>query len=533
VGQDSVVRTLASALDSGKIAHAYLFSGPRGSGKTSAAKIMARCLNCIHGPSSTPDNTCEYCRAILDGTALDVLEIDAASNRGIDEIRALRDAVKFAPSAMRYKVYIIDEAHMLTKEGANAFLKTLEEPPPHVVFILATTEPEKLPVTILSRCQRYAFRRIAIPVMIERMRAIAREEKISVDDAALAAIAYRADGGLRDALTMLEQAAAFAGMIDGASGKIDLAMLDTAFGATGRNYAHSLIDAVLARDASATLRVIEEASDAGADMQVLIRALIAEFRNLLVARVDPELLSRDLAPDDALATARRAKDVPQATIVRALRLLADAAALARSSGNARLELESALLRFVLASEDPTLDAIAARLAAIESGNTVTASAPVVSATARLPVEEQTDRAEPPTPTAEPALETVSAEQPRGHATDAVPSLQKVRAAWQKIRGRAEGERPSLRAPLSTAMVEAVEGHAIVLRLRDKVSGDILREHAKLLEAAVADVLGTPLHITCKVDASKAGLTSASKSSPTAGEDPDELFQYANERIRQP
>ena len=278
---------------------------------------------------------------MLNGTALDVLEIDAASNRGIDEIRSLREAVKFAPSVMRMKVYIIDEAHMLTKEGANAFLKTLEEPPAHAVFILATTEPEKLPVTILSRCQRYAFRRISIPVMIERMREIATYEGIAIDEAALAAIAYRADGGLRDALTMLEQAAAFA------DGPITTEVIDLAFGATGRNYANTLIDAVVARDAGAALRVIEEASDAGADMLVLTRSLIANFRNLLVAHIDPELLARDLAPEDAEIAAERAVDVPQAMIVRALRVLADAASLARTGANPRLELETALLRFML------------------------------------------------------------------------------------------------------------------------------------------------------------------------------------------
>ena len=278
---------------------------------------------------------------MLSGTALDVLEIDAASNRGIDEIRSLREAVKFAPSVMRMKVYIIDEAHMLTKEGANAFLKTLEEPPAHAVFILATTEPEKLPVTILSRCQRYAFRRISIPVMIERMREIATYEGIAIDEAALAAIAYRADGGLRDALTMLEQAAAFA------DGPITTAVIELAFGATGRNYANTLVDAVVARDAAAMLRTIEEASDAGTDMLVLTRSLIANFRNLLVAHIDPELLARDLAPEDAESAAERAVDVPQAMIVRALRVLADAASLARTGANPRLELETALLRFML------------------------------------------------------------------------------------------------------------------------------------------------------------------------------------------
>ncbi|MGA8840514.1 MAG: DNA polymerase III subunit gamma/tau, partial [Candidatus Aquilonibacter sp.] len=341
VGQDAVVRTLTHAIEGGKLAHAYLFSGPRGSGKTSAAKILARCINCVAGPTAHPDNTCENCIAMLSGTALDVLEIDAASNRGIDEIRSLREAVKFAPSVMRMKVYIIDEAHMLTKEGANAFLKTLEEPPAHAVFILATTEPEKLPVTILSRCQRYAFRRISIPVMIERMREIATYEGIAIDEAALAAIAYRADGGLRDALTMLEQAAAFA------DGPITTAVIELAFGATGRNYANTLVDAVVARDAAAMLRTIEEASDAGADMLVLTRSLIANFRNLLVAHIDPELLARDLAPEDAEIAAERAVDVPQAMIVRALRALVDAASLARTGANPRLELETALLRFML------------------------------------------------------------------------------------------------------------------------------------------------------------------------------------------
>ncbi len=223
VGQDAVVRTLTAAIESGRLAHAYLFSGPRGSGKTSAAKILARCIDCVNGPTAKPDNTCDNCRAMLAGTALDVLEIDAASNRGIDEIRALREAVKFAPATMRMKVYIIDEAHMLTAEGANAFLKTLEEPPPHAVFILATTEPDKLPVTILSRCQRYTFRRISVPVIIEKLREIAKGEGIVINDEALSAIAYRADGGLRDALTMLEQIAAFAGGAPATAATLDLA----------------------------------------------------------------------------------------------------------------------------------------------------------------------------------------------------------------------------------------------------------------------------------------------------------------------
>ncbi len=500
VGQEAVVRTLSSAIASGKLAHAYLFSGPRGSGKTSAAKILARCIDCVNGPTPTPDNTCENCRAILTGTALDVLEIDAASNRGIDEIRALRDAVKFAPSAMRMKVYIIDEAHMLTKEGANAFLKTLEEPPPHAVFILATTEPEKLPLTILSRCQRYAFRRIAIPVMIERMREIAAAEKIAIDDEALSAIAYRADGGLRDALTMLEQAAAFA------DGAVTAATVELAFGASGRTYARALVDHAIARDASATLKTIDEASDAGTDMQVLIRGLIAEFRNLLVARIDPALLARDLAPDDAQAAVRRSKELTQAQIVRALRLLAEALSTVRSSGNPRLELETALLRFALAAEDPTLDAIAARVSVLEEGT------PQRAVLQPKPAEPKAPEPKPP------PAEKLNSNGP--------VTIQKVRSAWQSIRTRVEGERQSLRTQLSRAVPDAIEGSALVIKLPNAILADTLKDNAKMIEDAIAEVLGTPLRVRFKVEAGCA----KNAGPPPPPDDPDELLSYINERI---
>ncbi len=523
VGQDAVVRTLTAAIESGKLAHAYLFSGPRGSGKTSAAKILARCINCVNGPTATPDNTCENCRAMIAGTALDVLEIDAASNRGIDEIRALRDAVKFAPAAMRMKVYIVDEAHMLTKEGANAFLKTLEEPPAHAVFILATTEPEKLPLTILSRCQRYAFRRIAIPVMIDKMKTIAHAEGIAVDDAALAAIAYRADGGLRDALTMLEQAAAFSG-----GETIGAPTLDLAFGATGRDVAQDVLNATLERDAPAALATIERASDEGTDMNVLMRSLIAAFRNLLVARVDPELLARDLAPEDALRAQTRAKDVPQAVLVRSLRVLTDAMSLARSGGNPRLELETALLRLILAGEDPTLDGVAARVAVLEER---LRAVPAVAAAEAVPAP----KAVPQDPPRSPArVETPKpAAAPAGRL-----SLQKVRAAWQSIRSKVESEYHPLRGPLSGATVAELDGDAIVLVARNAVDAAIVRERVGLIETAAADVLGAPMKITLRADtaprakgSAPGGVASVSADGGDA-DGPDALFNYASERIRE-
>jgi DNA polymerase-3 subunit gamma/tau len=520
VGQDAVVRTLTAAIESGKLAHAYLFSGPRGSGKTSAAKILARCIDCVAGPTATPDNTCENCRAVLAGTALDVLEIDAASNRGIDEIRALRDAVKFAPSSMRMKVYIIDEAHMLTKEGANAFLKTLEEPPPHVVFILATTEPEKLPVTILSRCQRYAFRRIAVAVMIAKMSEIAAAEGIAIDEGALAAIAYRADGGLRDALTMLEQAAAFSG-----GAPIDNATLDRAFGATGREFALTVLDAAIARDPAAGLTGIERASDAGADMQVLLRSLVAAFRNLLVARVDPALLDRDLAPDDARAAAARAQQLSQSSIVRALRVFGDAAALGRSTGSPRLELETALLRYVLSPEDPALDSIVERLTVLEARADRAPLSPAAATPAAAPAELK------PTPKARAAV------APQAVAAGEAVPVQKVRAAWQSVRGKVESEHPPLRGPLSGVRVDDVDGATIVLIARNSVDEKIVRERVGLIEAAVADVLGVAMKVLVRVESSPRAKGAApggvaSVHAQVAADDADALFKYANERIRE-
>ncbi len=544
VGQDAVVRTLRTALSSGKLAHAYLFSGPRGSGKTSAAKILARCIDCVLGPTPDPDNTCENCRAMLAGSALDVIEVDAASNRGIEEIRALRESVKFAPSSMRMKVFIIDEAHMLTREGANAFLKTLEEPPPHAVFVLATTAPEALPATILSRCQRYAFRRIPVAVMISRMREIADAEGITIDDGALGAIAYRADGGLRDALTMLEQVASYAG------GAVDAATVDAAFGATGRQYARALVDAILGGEAATALRVVDEASDAGADMLGLVRGAIAEYRNLLVARIDPELLSRDLSNADAEAVSALAAGTPQPKVVRGLRLLADALAAGRASGNPRLELETAVLRLIVQGEDPSLEALATRVALLEGGAPV-APAPVVrsaravpdaprpapstpepAATVPAPAPKATDApAKAPTPVA------VVATEPAPVASPPAPTLQQVRSLWDQIRLRVEEQSKPLRGPLSRATVDALAGNALTISVPDEMQESLLRDKLPLIERAIADSVRVPLRLVLRNRANRTG--DAYRAAPTVAPEtasPDaqggevNLLAYARKKI---
>ena len=212
VGQGHITRTLQNAITSGRLAHAFLFSGPRGVGKTTTARILAKALNCDQGPTPTPCGKCDSCIETAAGTAVDVVEIDGASNRGIEHIRELREAVKYAPVGGKYKVYVIDEVHMLTNEAFNALLKTLEEPPPHVIFIFATTEPQKIPATIHSRCQRYGFKRVAVHEIIERLRTIAAAERITISDLGLARIARAAEGSMRDSLSLLDQAVSYSGL---------------------------------------------------------------------------------------------------------------------------------------------------------------------------------------------------------------------------------------------------------------------------------------------------------------------------------
>ncbi|HVA37543.1 MAG TPA: DNA polymerase III subunit gamma/tau [Candidatus Dormibacteraeota bacterium] len=474
VGQDAVVKTLSSAITKGRLAHAYLFSGPRGSGKTSAAKILARCINCVNGPTVEPDNTCENCVAILEGRSLDVLEIDAASNRGIDEIRELRDKVKFAPSAMRRKVYIIDEAHMLTREGANAFLKTLEEPPEHVVFILATTEPEKLPVTILSRCQRYAFRRISVPVMIERLRHIATAEGFAFTEEALGQIAYRADGGLRDALTMLEQVAAFG---DGEVGEQTVA---AAFGQSTREWARELVEAVCTGDATTALDAVAGASDAGAEMATLMRETIAGLRQLLVARLNPDLLDGELASEDVRWMIERAEHVPQARLVRGLKMLADAMADARRSGLPRLELEVAMLRLLLSAD-------------------------------AAPAGEETRAAPSPRPSPRPAPPPVATEM-RPHRA-AVPAsaapapaqaapgdggasltVQKIKSVWEQVRGRVGERSAPVNGMLAAGEPVSMADGVLTLSFSNAIAAETVRGNARLVEEALGDVLRIPVKV---------------------------------------
>ncbi|WP_054025908.1 DNA polymerase III subunit gamma/tau [Bacillus sp. FJAT-28004] len=282
VGQQHIIQTLQNSIREQRVSHAYLFNGPRGTGKTSAAKILAKAVNCERGPAEEPCNECDACVGITAGHIMDVIEIDAASNRGIDEIRDIRDKVRYAPSEVRFKVYIIDEVHMLTAEAFNALLKTLEEPPGHVIFILATTEPHKLPATIISRCQRFDFRQVSLEEQTQHLLKICREESILADEDALAYIARLSEGGMRDAISLLEQVSAFAG---------DRITLEAAVDVTGgmaADHFYQLAEAVKDRHVAAVMPLVESLMQAGKSADKCMENLIYYFRDLLVMKLAPQ-----------------------------------------------------------------------------------------------------------------------------------------------------------------------------------------------------------------------------------------------------
>ena len=372
VGQEHIERTIKNAIEQDKVSHAYLFCGPRGTGKTTTARLLAKALLCEHGPTAEPDGTCEDCRMIAAGEHPDVYELDAASRTGVENVREeIIGRVQFAPTRGRYKIYIIDEVHMLSTAAFNALLKTLEEPPSHVVFILATTDPQKVPETILSRCQRFDFRRISNEAIVSRLGAVCVSEGVEFEGDALDLIAHRADGGMRNALTSLEQLIAFG------EGSVTLEVAERMLGGVDVNDLAQIVQAIGQRDVAGCFRWVAEFVESGADLAQFAQDLAARVRNLYVM----SLTDADVALDVAAAERRElVAELPlfgPERLARLLGVLGDLMADLKTSTNARLSFEIALTRMVRPDSDVTIEALAERVEALERGHSAVAHVTIV------------------------------------------------------------------------------------------------------------------------------------------------------------
>jgi DNA polymerase-3 subunit gamma/tau len=392
VGQEHVTQTLGNAIASGRIAHAYLFAGPRGTGKTTIARIFAKCLNATDGPTVDFPDDDERCNEITEGRALDVIEIDGASNRGIDEIRELRETVNYSPAAARYKVYIIDEVHMLTTQAFNALLKTLEEPPEHVKFLFATTEPEAVLPTILSRCQRFDLRRIPANLIVEHLATIAKKEKVKIDEPALHAIARGADGGMRDAESTLDQLISFCG------DKIQEGDVLSMFGLSSQSQVLSLANAVLRGEAETALRELNELTNSGKELGRLVGDLLNHFRNLMVYQVsngDVSLL--EISELEKTALAEQAKLADGSAVSRILEVFTDCEFQLRNAASKKILVEVSLMKAIQAAAAMSIDDVLGKLNELraEGGEAVAASAPATKPKQAAPTKKVTAAAPPP------------------------------------------------------------------------------------------------------------------------------------------
>jgi DNA polymerase-3 subunit gamma/tau len=399
-GQGHITRTLQNAIRTQRIAHAYLFTGVRGVGKTTAARVVAKALNCEKGPTPTPCNECSHCLEITNGSSIDVLEIDGASNRGIDEIRQIIEHVRYQPAQCRFKIYIIDEVHQVTKDAFNALLKTLEEPPPSVKFILATTEPHRLPDTILSRCQRFDFRRIALREIVQRLDDIAKKEGLKITSGALVLLAREADGSMRDAQSLLEQVLACAAPgseTDGAPA-VDESLLQDILGLAQRGLLYDLSAAVFQGDARRCVEIVAQASDQGRDLGRLSRDLVEHFRNLMVARLGADKGAAgaqllDLPDQEIADLTAQAQDLPLETLLDYFDFMAAGDETLARSANPRFALETALIRLAALPKSLPVSELLERLEKLEGR---------FSGTARAAVAKPKEATAPETPAAAPS-----------------------------------------------------------------------------------------------------------------------------------
>ena len=444
VEQQHVTRTLKNAIQLGRVAHAYLFSGTRGVGKTTMARLLAKALNCEQGPTVQPCNTCQSCREIIQGSYLDIIEIDGASNRGIDEIRDLREQLRYLPSGGRYKIYIIDEVHMLTKEAFNALLKTLEEPPPHVVFVFATTELEKIPLTIVSRCQCFEFKRVSLAGISAQLSAIAESEGIAISPGGLAHIAHAAEGSMRDGQSLLDQVIAFCGT------EVKDDEVRQILGQVGIEPLAVCLDALFKQDAESALRTVNQLQMEGYETSGIMKALLEGLRHLIVLKTVAQPQSLIPLSESDFAVLRQVADtVTTEEIYGHFHTLSAAEVSLRHAGSPMLVLEMALVRMASIGRVQSLQTVLDYLQQLgDAPSPAPAPYPVVSTETYTSPEHETTVAESP---ADPGVET-----PPPDEGD----------YWRRLRERVAQKRPRLQGSLEKGVVVSSDETRLAIGIRE-------------------------------------------------------------------
>ncbi len=489
IGQDHVTHTLQNALPSGRISHAYLFAGPRGTGKTSMGRLLAKAVNCLSTDDKKPCNQCHICQAINEGRLLDLIEVDAASNRGIDEVRGIREKVGFRPSEARYKVYILDEVHMLTEPAFNALLKTLEEPPPHVIFVLVTTEPQKIPSTILSRCQRFDFRRIPLDDMVKHLKYIADREGLTAEHKALELIARSATGSLRDAQSLLDQLMSYS------SQEISLAQVQAVLGTVPSQAVGELVSQLAARNVARGLDAINRVIGDGVDPRQFSRQVVEYLRDLLLIKVGDDASLVRVTPEVLQEMKGQAAQFSKRELVKVVKLFNQAVLDLKTGAQSQLPLELAFVEAAMGEEDE------AAPSAPRPGSVGRAS-PGESSPSRpaQPTSGTVSRVPSSDAVHEPArsIKEKAPVEPRATPTGPQLTLDTINSQWGRILGEVRLENRSIEALLKSCAPLGVEGQEVVLGFQYPFHKEKIAEpqNKALVETVLSRVVKRSCRIRC-------------------------------------
>jgi DNA polymerase-3 subunit gamma/tau len=489
IGQEHIVYTLHNALTGGRVAHAYLFAGPRGTGKTTTARLLAKAVNCLaEDVTLRPCNACQNCLAVNEGRFLDLIEIDAASHTGVDDVRELRDKIAFAPNEGRYKVYIVDEVHRFSGAAFDALLKTLEEPPAHAIFVLATTEIHKVPLTILSRCQRFDFRRIPLWQIVERLEQLAQAEGVQAEPAALELIARHASGSLRDAISLLDQ------LIIAPDQPLTLELAQAVSGTVASDAVIALTDAILQGNSAAGLDIINQALDQGADARQFARQMVEYLRLVMLVRMGGVEMAQASAPPEALEVMEwQAKAFQHKALLDTVRAFNQAASDLRGGWQPQLPLELAFLESVTAQHGQPPEAAPQPAAQVAT--------PPPQAPPSVPQGVEARPESEPTPKPKAKRATREPPSPPAPPPDAPGlALADVHARWGEVLSASRARAPQAQALLRSSQLAGLDGDVVVLRVESDVLQNMLESSSNRedIEAALQQVFGCHLLIRCEI-----------------------------------